>query len=64
MATILVCDLPGLKPTLIFATITTSIFTIKSFEPVYVITGGGPLNSTNLLVYYIYDRAFAKFEFG
>jgi multiple sugar transport system permease protein len=56
--------LPGLKPTLIFAAITTSIFTLKSFEPVYVITGGGPLNSTNLLVYYIYDRAFGKFEFG
>jgi multiple sugar transport system permease protein len=56
--------LPGIQPTLIFAAITTTIFTLKSFEQVYIITGGGPLNSTNLLVYYIYDRAFAQFDFG
>ncbi len=56
--------LPGLRPTLVFATITTVIFTLRSFEQVYVVTGGGPLNSTNLLVYYIYDQAFAQFDFG
>jgi multiple sugar transport system permease protein len=56
--------LPGIQSTLIFAAITTAIFTLKSFEQVYIITGGGPLNSTNLLVYYIYDRAFAQFDFG
>lgn len=55
---------PGMRSTIIFAAITTTIFTLKSFEQVYVITGGGPLNSTNLLVYYIYDRAFAQFDFG
>ena len=56
--------LPGLTPTLIFAVLTTAIFTLRSFEQVYIITGGGPLNSTNLLVYYIYEQAFANFEFG
>ena len=56
--------LPSLRPTLVFATVTTAIFTLRSFEQVYVITGGGPLNSTNLLVYYIYDQAFAQFDFG
>ncbi|MEA5618955.1 sugar ABC transporter permease [Cronbergia sp. UHCC 0137] len=56
--------LPGLQPTLIFVTITTAIFTLRSFEPVYIITGGGPLNSTNLLVYYTYQEAFAQFDFG
>lgn len=56
--------LPGLRPTLIFATVTTAIFTLRSFEQVYVITGGGPLNSTNLLVYYVYQEAFSRFEFG
>ena len=56
--------LPGLRPTLVFATVTTAIFTLRSFEQVYIITGGGPLNSTNLLVYYIYDRAFSQFDFG
>ncbi|MBD1995837.1 sugar ABC transporter permease [Leptolyngbya sp. FACHB-541] len=56
--------LPGLRPTLIFATVTTAIFTLRSFEQPYVITGGGPLNSTNLLVFYIYNQAFAQFDFG
>ncbi|ELS01364.1 permease component of ABC-type sugar transporter [Xenococcus sp. PCC 7305] len=56
--------LPGLRPTIIFAVVTTTIFTFRSFEQVYIITGGGPLNSTNLLVYYIYEQAFARFEFG
>lgn len=56
--------LPGLRPTLVFVLVTTAIFTLRSFEQVYVITGGGPLNSTNLLVYYIYQQAFALFDFG
>lgn len=56
--------LPSLRSTLVFATVTTAIFTLRSFEQVYVITGGGPLNSTNLLVYYIYDQAFGQFDFG
>jgi multiple sugar transport system permease protein len=56
--------LPGLRSTLVFATVTTTIFTLRSFEQVYVVTGGGPLNSTNLLVYYIYQEAFALFDIG
>ncbi|GAB4300269.1 MAG: sugar ABC transporter permease [Oscillatoriaceae cyanobacterium] len=56
--------LPGLRPTLAFATVTTAIFTLRSFEQVYVITGGGPQNSTNLVTYYIYQEAFGLFEFG
>ncbi len=56
--------LPGLRPTLVFATVTTGIFTLRSFEQPYVMTGGGPLNSTNLLVFYIYNEAFAQFDVG
>lgn len=56
--------LPGLRPTLVFTTVTTAIFTLRSFEAVYVMTGGGPLNSTNLLVYYTYQEAFGQFDFG
>lgn len=63
-AKFLYITLPGLGPTLVFTTITTVIFTLRSFEQVYVVTGGGPLNSTNLLVYYIYQEAFARFDFG
>lgn len=56
--------LPGLRPTLVFVAVTTAIFTLRSFEQVYVVTSGGPLNSTNLLVYYIYQEAFGQFDFG
>ncbi len=56
--------LPGLRPTLVLASVTTSIFSLRSFEQVFAVTGGGPLNSTNLLVYYVYDRAFARLDFG
>ncbi|MBE7381898.1 MAG: sugar ABC transporter permease [Leptolyngbya sp. SIO1E4] len=56
--------LPGLRPTLVFAGVTTAIFTLRGFEQVYVMTGGGPLNSTNILVHYTYQQAFAQFDFG
>lgn len=56
--------LPGLRPTLAFVAITTTIFTLRGFEQVYVVTGGGPLNSTNILVHYIYQQAFAQFDLG
>lgn len=64
LAKFLYVTLPGLRPTLLFTVITTLIFTLRSFEQVYVVTGGGPLNSTNILVYYIYEEAFARFDFG
>jgi len=53
-AKFLYITLPGLKPTLIFCSITTAIFTFRSFEQIYVMTNGGPANSTNILAYYIY----------
>ena len=56
--------LPGLRPTTIFIVISTVIFTFRSFEQVYVVTGGGPLNATNILVHYIYEQAFGIFDFG
>lgn len=56
--------LPALKPTLIFAVITTSIFTFRSFEQVYIMTGGGPYNTTNILAFYVYEQAFRQFNFG
>ncbi len=56
--------LPNLRPTLVLVTITTTLFTLRSFEPVYVMTGGGPLNRTTILVYYIYEQAFNQFDLG
>jgi multiple sugar transport system permease protein len=56
--------LPGLRPTLVFVFVTTGIFVLRSFEQVYVVTGGGPMNGTNLLGFYVYEQAFSQFDFG
>jgi multiple sugar transport system permease protein len=34
------------------------------FGPVYVMTGGGPMRSTTVIVYYLYQRAFEFREMG
>jgi multiple sugar transport system permease protein len=56
--------LPNLRGTLVFVAIATVIFTFRGFEQVYVLTGGGPLNATNILVYFVYEQAFSLFDFG
>ena len=37
---------------------------MKVFAEIYVITKGGPLNSTKTIVYYIYERAFENLDLG
>lgn len=56
--------LPSLRGTTLFVTIATVIFAFRGFEQVFVITGGGPLNATNILVYFVYEQAFTLFDFG
>lgn len=56
--------LPLLKPTTLFVLIITLIGSFKIFDLAYVITGGGPGNSTLFLVHYIYREAFQRFDMG
>ena len=56
--------LPLLAPTTYFVLIVSVISSFQVFSQVYVMTGGGPLNRTLVLVYYLYDRAFASFRIG
>jgi multiple sugar transport system permease protein len=56
--------LPMLAPTTIFALITSIISGFKVFDQVFVMTGGGPANSTVTLVYYLYIQAFEFFDVG
>ena len=37
---------------------------MKVFAEIYVMTKGGPLNSTKTIVYYIYERAFENLDLG
>ncbi len=50
--------LPMISPTILFTSVVAVIASFKVFDSISIMTGGGPLNSTNTLVYYIYDYAF------
>lgn len=56
--------LPLLNPVLLFSIIIASIGFLQSFTQALNMTGGGPLNSTNTIVLYIYNTAFKSFEMG
>ncbi len=56
--------LPLLNPVLLFSVVIASIGFLQTFTQVLNMTGGGPLNSTNSIVLYIYNRAFKSFEMG
>lgn len=47
---------PLLAPTTFLLTMSTIIFTVRGFEPIFVMTGGGPANATTTLVYYVYKK--------
>lgn len=49
---------PSIKHTISFCIVTTLIATFQAFDQIYVMTGGGPQNSTETLVGYIYSRGF------
>ena len=56
--------IPMLSPTLFFATIITFIGAFQIFEPMFIMTDGGPKDSTVSIVMHIYETAFRKFEMG
>ena len=56
--------LPGLKGTIKYVLMITMIQAMKLFTQPYVMTQGGPKNSTKTLVYYIYTQGFQNGNFG
>ncbi len=56
--------LPLLKPTTYFVTLVTAISSFQVFDLIYVMTSGGPEDSTNIIVYSIYKYAFEYFDIG
>lgn len=57
-------SLPLLMPTISFTLITNLINSFQVFDPVYVMTKGGPVFSTEVLVYYVYYMGFNVFDMG
>jgi putative chitobiose transport system permease protein len=56
--------LPLLRPQMALVAVLSSIAAMKVFEEVYVMTQGGPLDSTKTLVFHLYEAAFVDFEMG
>ncbi len=56
--------IPMLTPALFFTLIMGLIFSFQIFTQAYIMTEGGPVNSTLFYVYYLYNNAFAYFKMG
>lgn len=56
--------LPGLSPTLLFVSVVGVIFAFQSFGQIHILTQGGPLDSTTVIVYSIYREAFLHYNVG
>jgi len=56
--------LPLLRPILVLVTVLSIIGSFQIFDTVAVTTKGGPVNSTRVIQYYIFDRAFNRYDFG
>ena len=56
--------LPLLKPQMAVVAVMSGMAAMKVFEEVFVMTQGGPLDSTKTLVFHLYESAFVEFEMG
>jgi ABC-type sugar transport system permease subunit len=56
--------LPMLSPTLFFASVVGVIFAFQSFGQIDILTQGGPVDATNVILYSIYQEGFERFRFG
>ena len=56
--------LPLMSPTIFFVILITTISSFQVFDLIYLMTQGGPENSTNILVYWLYKNAFEFFNIG
>jgi putative chitobiose transport system permease protein len=54
--------LPLLRPYITLVAVISAIGATKVFEEVFLMTQGGPADSTRTLVYYVYDQAFSELE--
>ena len=55
----LTVTIPHIMPTIALVSTISAISAMKVFAEIYVMTKGGPLNSSKTIVYYIYERASA-----
>ncbi|MBF2036529.1 MAG: sugar ABC transporter permease [Leptolyngbyaceae cyanobacterium T60_A2020_046] len=53
---------PLMRPYVFLVTVISAISATKVFEEIYIMTQGGPLNSSKTIVYYVYEQAFQQLE--
>ncbi|WP_235829603.1 carbohydrate ABC transporter permease [Clostridium nigeriense] len=56
--------LPTMKKVLLIAITLTTIWTFNTFNVIYVLTGGGPMDATETMMIRIYHEAFGKYNLG
>jgi sn-glycerol 3-phosphate transport system permease protein len=56
--------LPMLSPTLFFVSVVGTILAFQSFGQIHILTRGGPLDATTVIVYSIWQDAFQRFNYG
>jgi multiple sugar transport system permease protein len=56
--------LPMLSPVIFFNLVLGIIGSFQTFTSAFIITTGGPANSTYMYAYYLYEKAFRHFEMG
>lgn len=56
--------LPMLKPIIVSLLVIKTIWALKEFDLIYIMTKGGPANGTNMFSYYIYQHTFQFLNFG
>ncbi len=56
--------LPMLRPAILVALVLRTLGAFRVYNIIYVLTGGGPADATNVLSYYIYEQAFIDFHIG
>ena len=54
--------LPLMRPYIFLVTVISAIAATKVFEEIFIMTQGGPLNSSKTIVYYVYELAFQELE--
>ena len=60
----LTVTIPYIMPTIALVSTISTISAMKVFAEIYVMTKGGPLDSSKTIVYYIYERAFENLDLG
>lgn len=56
--------LPAIRPVLVVVVMLKLIGSFKTFDQVFIMTGGGPLHRSDTILTFLYQQGFERFDFG